>query len=283
MHVAGVEAGIQSLVALVVGDTVAGMVIHPAIVIAVQRLAHQHKLRLDFIGQSAQFRQKAQIQAVGHVQPQAVDVIVVDPAAHHIEEVLLHRRVLQIELNQLVAALPGFVPESVVVVGVAVKADVEPVLVGAVPLFLLHVPERPEAAAHMVEDTVQQHPDARLMQGIHHRFEVFVGAQAAVHLGIVPGIVPVGIALKQRIEEHTGGAQIPDMLHPVQHPQQPVLLRLCCIPVVLQRCTAKSQGINLIDHSFIVPHSLSSYIFSGLSCPLYRQKKRRTRLRSTRR
>ena len=56
-------------------------------------------------------------------------------------------------------ALPALVPEAVVVVGIAVEADVEPVLIGAVPLLLLHVPEGPEAPAHMVEDSVQHHPD----------------------------------------------------------------------------------------------------------------------------
>ena len=254
VHVAGVEAGVQPLVALVVGDAVAAVVVHPAVVVAVEGLPHQHELRLDRVGQRPQFRQETQVQAVGHVQAQSVDVILPHPAAHHIEQIRLDRRVLQVEFDQFVAALPAFVPETVVVVGVAVKTQVEPVLVGAVPLFLLHIAESPETAAHMVEHTVQQHPDARLVQGVHHGFQVPVGAQAAVHLRVVAGVVAVGVALKQRVEQHAGSAQFPDMLHPVQHTQQPVLFRLRRIAAVDQRRAAEPQRIDLIDHCPIIPH-----------------------------
>ena len=118
------------------------------------------------LAQAAQLAQKAQVQAVGHVEAQAVDVVVPHPVAHSVEQIIFHVRMLQIQLDQLVAALPSLVPEAVVVVGVAVKADVEPILVGAVPLFLLHVLERPKAAAHVVEHAVQQHADARRVQGV---------------------------------------------------------------------------------------------------------------------
>ena len=71
--------------------------------------------------QPAQLGQKAEVEAVGNIQTQAVDVVVPHPAAHNVKQVVFHRRVLQIQLDQLVAALPRFIPEAVVVVGVAVK------------------------------------------------------------------------------------------------------------------------------------------------------------------
>ena len=46
VHISGVEAGIQPLVAFVIGHRVAGMIVHPAVVIAVKGLTHQSKLRL---------------------------------------------------------------------------------------------------------------------------------------------------------------------------------------------------------------------------------------------
>ena len=94
VHVARVEAGIQPLVALVVGHAVAGAVVHPAVVVAVQGLAHQHKIGLQAVGQAAQLGQKAKVQAVGHIQAQAVDVIVPHPVAHGVEQVIFHVRML---------------------------------------------------------------------------------------------------------------------------------------------------------------------------------------------
>ena len=94
VHVAGVEAGIQPLIALVVGHAVAGVVVHPAVVVAVQGLAHQDEIRLDAVGQAAQLAQKAQVQAVGHVEAQAVDVVVPHPVAHSVEQIIFHVRML---------------------------------------------------------------------------------------------------------------------------------------------------------------------------------------------
>ena len=94
VHVAGVEAGIQPLVALVVGHAVAGVVVHPAVVVAVQGLSHQDEIRLDAVGQAAQLAQKAQVQAVGHVEAQAVDVVVPHPVAHGVEQIIFHVRML---------------------------------------------------------------------------------------------------------------------------------------------------------------------------------------------
>ena len=61
-------------------------------------------------------------------------------------------------------AFPAFIPEPVVVFGVAVEADMEPVFVGAVPLFLPHVLESPEASAHVIEHAVQHDAQTSLMQ-----------------------------------------------------------------------------------------------------------------------
>ena len=263
MHVAGVEAGIQPLVALIVGHAVAGVVVHPAVVVAVQGLAHQHKIGLQAVGQAAQLGQKAKVQAVGHVQAQAVDVIVPHPVAHGVEQVIFHVRMLQIQLDQFIAALPRLVPEAVVVVGVAVKADVEPVLVGAVPALFLHIAERPKAAPHVVEHAVQQHADARRMQGGADLLQVVVGAQAAIDLVVIAGVVAVGVALEQGIEQHAGRAQFFDVVHPVQHTQQAVPVGLGLVTIVLQRCPAQAQGVDLVNHSFIVPHVflLVSFVF----------------------
>ena len=245
----------------------AGTVVHPAVIIAVQCLAHQGKFRLDAVGQAAQLCQEIQIQAIGNVQTQAIDIIVPYPAAYRVKQVFLHRRVAQVQFHQLIAAFPCFVPEAVIITGVAVKADMEPVFIGAVPLFLLHIAERPESAAHMVEHAVQHNADAGFMQGFADSLEILFGPKARINAIIIAGVIAVGIAVKQRIKQHTGCAQFFYMFHPVQHAQNTVFPGLVAA-IVLQRSIAQAQGIDLVDCCIIKPHNFySSILFFLLAMP----------------
>ena len=194
-----VEAGPQTLEAVVVGDRVALVRPHPLVVVAPQGLAQEHKIGLQGVGKGPQLPEIVDGQAVGHVQAQAVDAELLHPAADGLELVLHHRRVVEVQLHQLAVALPALVPEAVVPVGVAVKVDVEPVLVGAVPLLLLHVPEGPEAPAHVVEHPVQHDPQPRVVEGPAHLGQVLVGAQPGVQPVVVPGVIAVLVAVKDRI------------------------------------------------------------------------------------
>ena len=216
-----------------------------------QGLPHQHKFRLDGIGHLPQRRQKAQVQTVGHIQTQTVNVIIPHPAADGVKQMFPHRGVFEIQLDQLVAALPCLVPEPVMVAGVAVKADVEPVLVRAVPFLLLHIPESPKAASHVVEHTVQHYFQSRLVQGGADLLKILLGAKAAVQPVVLSGIVAVGVALKHRIEQHAGGAQFPDMRRPLLHAQDAVRLH----PIVLPGCTAQPQRVDLVNDRIVEPHS----------------------------
>ena len=72
--------------------------------------------------------------------------------------------VFEVQLHELVVALPALVPEAVVIAAVAAEVYVEPVLIGRVPLPLLHVAEGPEATAHVVENAVEDDADAVFAQ-----------------------------------------------------------------------------------------------------------------------
>ena len=215
-EVHGVEAGPEALVALVVGDAVAHAVVHPAVIVSVEGLPHEDEVRLEAVGKGAQLPQVVLAEAVGHVQPQPVDTELLHPEADGVKLVAHHLRILEVQLHQLIVALPALVPEAVVVGGVAVKAQVEPILIGTLPFFLLHIPEGPEATAHMVEHPVQHHPDAGLVKGVAHGFQILVGAQAAVHSTVIPGVIAMAVALKDGVEEQGVRAGFPDMLHPIQ-------------------------------------------------------------------
>ena len=254
-HVHGVEGGPQPFVALVVGDRVAHVVGHPAVVVPVEGFAHQYKVRLEGVGEGAQLLEVLRRQAVGHAQPQAVDAEAVHPGADGVELVLDHRRVEQVQLDQLVVALPALVPEAVVVLGVAVEADVEPVLVGAVPLFLPHILEGPETPAHVVEDSVQHHPDTGVVEGLADLGQVVVGAQAGVRVEVVPGVVAVAVAVEYRVEQNGVRSGLFDMVHPVQQTQDAGL----SAAVVVRRRAAQAQGVDLINDCLVKPHNDLSF------------------------
>ncbi len=261
-HVHGVEGGPQPLVALVVGDGVAHVVSHPAVVVPVEGLAHEDEVGLHRVGEGAQLLQVLRGQAVGHVQPQAVDAEAVHPGADGLELVLDHRRIPQIQLHQLVVALPALVPEAVVVVGVAVEVHVEPVLVGAVPFLLLHVLEGPEAPAHVVEHPVQHHPQPGVVEGLAHLGQVLIGPQAGVCMEVVPGVVAVAVAVEDRVEQDGVRPGFFDMVHPVQQAQDAGF----CFPVVLRRGAAQTQRVNLIDDCLVKPHKYLSFRRLAIFC-----------------
>ena len=81
-----------------------------------------------------------------------------------------------------------------------------------------------------------------------------------VHLVVVAGVVTVGVALEQGVEQHAGRAQRLDVVHPIQHPQQAMPVGLGWVAVILQRRPAQAQGVDLVNYSFIVPHAFSPII-----------------------
>ena len=255
-EVHGVETGVEPLVALVVGAAVEHLVVDPLVVVPVEGLTHQEKFRFQAVGEGAQALDKIFVQAVGHVQAQPIDVKLLRPEAHAVQQVVHHLGVAQVELHQLEVALPALVPEAVVVVGVAVKADMEPVLVGGIPLFLLHVPEGPKTPAHMVEHPVQHHPDAVVVEGAAHLGKVLVGAQAAVHLAVVPGVVAVAVAFKDGREVEGVHPQLLHVFRPVADFGDAVYGD----SVVFQGSAAKAQRIDLIKYTVFRPHDKSSFL-----------------------
>ena len=167
---------------------------------------------------------------------------------------LYYRGIVQVQLHQLIVALPGLIPEAVVKSGVAVKAQVEPVLIGAVPFLFLHVPECPEAAPHMVENAVQHHPQAGGMERAANLLEILIGPQTAIQGAVVPGVIAVPVALKKGVKEDRVRAHGLDMFNPVQHPPDPGDLH----PVIIPGGAAQAKRIDLVNDRFVKPHNILS-------------------------
>ena len=278
-HVDRVKAGVQTLVALVVGAGVEHLVVDDLVVVAVERLANQHKVGLELTGKGAQAAHEVAVEHIGDVQAQAVNAKDLGPATHGLEQVIDHGGILQVELHEFKMALPALVPKAVAVARVTIKANVEPVLVGRVPLALLHIAEGPKAAAHMVEDGVEHHADAVGMQRLAHGGKVGVPTQAAVDVAQTACVVTVAIRLERRVDEHSANSEFLQVIGPLGNLHDGGIgvgrgvgslgeLILGNGRGVFARSSAKAQRIDLIERRLVCPHS-NLPVSSTQRYPLY--------------
>ena len=119
-------------------------------------------------------------------------------------------------------AFPSLIPETVIVGGIAVEIDMEPVFIRGIPFPFPHVPERLKIPPDVIEYAVQNHPDSPFMTGPAQPFEIGVGAKAAVNPAVIPRVVSVGVALEYRGKVNGIGPQPFQMVQPEFQPFQPV-------------------------------------------------------------
>ena len=73
---------------------------------------------------------KIVIQTICHVQSQTVDVKFLDPAFHALHNMIFHSIIAEIELYKVIITFPAFIPETIVVIGIATEINpVKPILV----------------------------------------------------------------------------------------------------------------------------------------------------------
>ena len=224
---------------------------------------------------------KVAVEHIGDVQAQAVDAKDLGPTAHGLEQVIDHSGILQVELHKLKMAFPALVPKAVAIAGVAVKANVEPVLVGRVPLALLYIAEGPKATAHMVEDRVEYHADAVVVQRLAYGSKIGIPTQAAVDMAQAARIVAVAIRLERRVDQHNANTEFLQVVGPLGdfHDRSigvgrgvgslgELILGNGC--GVFARSPAKAQRIDLIERRLVCPHS-NLPVSSTQRHPLYAQ------------
>ena len=214
-HIHAVKAAEESLIAGIVRAGMAHLSIDPHLIVAVQKLAQKQELRLQSGSKAAKFLQEFPVEAVCHVKAQSVDIEILDPVADLIEDVIYHGIVPEIELHQIEAAFPAFVPEAVVIVRVAVKRDMEPVLIRRIPLLFLHIVKSPEASSDVVENTVEYHTDTCFVKCPDDFLKIFIRAEAAVDQAVVSGVIAMCVRLEHRREINGVDAQFLIMRDPV--------------------------------------------------------------------
>ena len=96
-------------------------------------------------------------------------------------------------------AFPSFIPESVIIAAVAVKADMEPVFVRWIPFLLLYIFKCPEASSHMVKYTIQYNFYVMFMQIFTDLFKIFIRSKPAVDRLKISCIISMIVRFKDRI------------------------------------------------------------------------------------
>ena len=79
-HIQVVEARIQALVALIIRYAVEHFWVHPAVIVAVERFAHKPEVVFKPLAVSVQFFEEVEVEAVGNVEAQSVNIEFLDPA-----------------------------------------------------------------------------------------------------------------------------------------------------------------------------------------------------------
>ncbi len=201
-----------------------------------KQLADEEKVLFKAVGKRAQALEEVEIKAVGNIQANTIYAKFFDPTLNGVQNMVGDRGIAQVKLDEVVMTLPALVPQTVVVVAVAVEIDVEPILIGRVPALFDNVAELREAPADVVENAVEHDLYSLLMQCVADFFEVIIRAESAVDLRVIAGVVAVCVRLKNGRKVHGVAAELLYMIHPIEHFQDTVLLHA----IVFKRRAAKS-------------------------------------------
>ena len=193
-----VEARIKSFIALIIGRAVQHAFADPAIVVTMQQFPEQEEIRFQAVTECPQFPQELRLQAISHIEPQPVNIKLLDPATDAREQIVPDLSIIKVQLDQIVISFPAFIPETVMIRRITLEIQIEPVTVaGSLPMAQ-HILKCPEAAAGMIEHAIDHDAYPFLMQMTAKPCEVLIGSQPAVDLLIVAGIIAMGITFKHR-------------------------------------------------------------------------------------
>ena len=255
-HVHAVEAGVKPFVALIIRAAVQHLVIDDQVVVAEEHLADQGEARSDLLAVAAEPFHEIVVQAVRHVETEPVDAEFLDPHFHTFQEIVNDRRILQVQFDQFIVALPALVPETVVVAAVSVKVNAEPVFVGGVPFLLPDIFKGPEAPSHMIKDAVQHDLYIVIMEHLTDFLKIIVRSEPAVDLLKIPRIITVVVRLKDRIQNDRADPQLLKIFRPVCKLQDAVLSDA----VIVNGRAAEADGVDLIKSFIISPHKFSTFL-----------------------
>lgn len=117
--------------------------------------------------------------------------------------------------------LPVVERDETVVALERAQVRVEPLPVRGRLALGRHIGERPETASDMVEDAVEQDPDAPLGRRVDEPSQVVLAAEPWIDTVVVDGVVAVRLGREHRTEREPVAAEPDEMVEPAFEPCQP--------------------------------------------------------------
>ena len=109
--------------------------------------------------------------------------------------------------------------------------------------------ESPKAATDVIKHTVKHHTNTCFVKCCAHVGKVLIRSQAHIDFLIITRIVTMPIRLKYRREVHGIAAKSRQMGYPVNDLEDSMFK----YTVILAWCTAKPNGINLVENALVCP------------------------------
>ena len=109
-----------------------------------------------------------------------------------------NRLVSEVKLYKIEVSFPAFIPQPVIIIGIAIEAYMEPVLIDTVPFVFKYVLKCPESSPDMVEHPVDYDLYPCLVKFINNFLKVIVCSDTAVNDRIISCVVSVCVRFKQR-------------------------------------------------------------------------------------
>ena len=235
----------------VVGDRMESPLIDPAGVVSMNHLPHEPEIRPYLLSRLAERMHVSEIQHIGGIQTDAVNLKLPGPEPDHVTDIIPDRRIILIQLRQKVIPSPVFVGETVVVLIISPEIyPAVPVLVLRILPVLFNVLKGKKISPRVVEHAVQNHPNPLSVALLHKSGQVFIGAKTAVQLFVIRSLIPMAHRFKQRADVQRAASDLPHMPDPRQQRVQTMLRLPVRIGFGRPR---KTQRINVIKYGFIIP------------------------------
>ncbi len=136
---------------------------------------------------------------------------------------LHHFFITEIKLYKVKVTFPALIPEAVIIIGIPVKAYMEPVLIGRIPAVFKHILKLIEAPSHMVKDSVQYNLDPLIMKRITNLLKILIRAEPHIDLRIITRVIPMGVRLEKRGKINRIAVKLFDLGDKIKNLQYPVL------------------------------------------------------------
>ena len=228
-------------------------------------LAHEPEIGLLALAEASYALEEVEVDTVGGVEADAVNVEGLYPVIHSVDEVVAHTGIAEIELDQIVVTVPALVPERVAAGAWTAEVEVlEPVAVLRALTLFLYINELREFSSDVVENSVKDNAYTVFVKSVTNEAERVIVTESAVYLLVVDGVVAVLYGFKNGTEINGVHVHLLEMRYPVED-----LVKTVChilASVIEFGCSAESQRIDVIDYRVIVPiHNNTLLIFICLS------------------